>query len=239
MNAFLSKNICDAAGWDGLLWHYGMHHFHLGSEMEVGGFVKRSHHLLFAIIAPRDAYFVDVRPHPSRRSIDWVRQDLLGIVYSNWPRLIDAHMLRGIRGAGLADEDIHRLRRTNLNAAIDIDGKAVTPLLGGVAGDGSSVLCTIHAGRLLQDLRRHDEILAGNDVREAVARNLQAQGLDAGPMLEFELVFLESLSSTPDLLAALTAEACVSRNLSRMGLAVIEKRTGSPIVLHEAEQSRA
>ena len=71
VNAFLSKNIRSATGWDGLLWQYGMHHFHLSSDVGVDGFVKRSDHLLFAIVAPLDAYFVDVRPHPPKDGVDW------------------------------------------------------------------------------------------------------------------------------------------------------------------------
>ena len=47
VNAFLSKNLRNAAGWDGLFWHYGMHHFHLGRGTGKDGFVKRSKHLLF------------------------------------------------------------------------------------------------------------------------------------------------------------------------------------------------
>ena len=72
-----------------------------------------------------------------------------------------------------------------------------------------------------------------------MARDLRAQGFDAGPTLEFELVFLENLSPPPELLAALTAETCVSRDLCRTGLAVIEKKTGSLIVLHHTQLSRA
>ena len=58
VNAFLSTGIRSATGWDGLLWNYGMHHLHLSSGMNKGGFVKRSPYLLFAIIATLDAYFV-------------------------------------------------------------------------------------------------------------------------------------------------------------------------------------
>ena len=39
-----------------------------------------------------------------------------------------------------------------MNYAIEIDGKAIAPLGGGMAGDGSSVLCTIFASKLLRDL---------------------------------------------------------------------------------------
>ena len=53
------------------------------------------------------------------------------------------------------------------------------------------------------------------------------------------VVFLENLSPPPELLAALTAETCVSRNLCRTGLAIIEKKTGSLIVLHDKQLSRA
>ena len=66
-----------------------------------------------------------------------------------------------------------------------------------------------------------------------MARSLRAQGFNVGSTLEFELVFLEALSPTPEQLDDLTAETCVSRDLSRMGLAIIEKRTGSPIVLRD------
>ena len=83
VNAFLSTGIRSATGWDGLLWNYGMHHFHLKSRLNKDGFVKRSRYLLFAIIATRDAYFVDVRLHPKRRGVEWVSQDLLRIVHSN------------------------------------------------------------------------------------------------------------------------------------------------------------
>ena len=176
VNAFLSKNIRSATGWDGLLWHYGMHHFHLSSDVGVDGFVKRSDHLLFAILAPLDAYFVDVRPHPPKDGVEWVSQELLHIVHSNWPELIEANVLHGVCGTQLTDCEIHQLRRKNMNYAIEIDGKAIAPLGGGMAGDGSSVLCTNFASKLLRDLRHHEEVLNNDEIRETVARNLRAQG---------------------------------------------------------------
>ena len=113
-----------------------MHHFHLGSETDKDGFVKRSGHLLFAIVAPLDAYFVDVRPHPPPGGVEWVSQELLRIVHSNWPELIEANVLHSVCGSELTDGEMHELRRKNVNYAMDIDGKAIAPLLGGLAGDG-------------------------------------------------------------------------------------------------------
>ena len=211
VNALLSKNIRSATGWDGLLWHYGMHHFHLGSETDKDGFVD-SGHLLFAIVAPLDAYFVDIRPHPPPRGVEWVSQELPRIVHSNWPKLIEANVLHGIHGTEMTDEEIHELSSNNFSYTMNIDGKAIAPLRGGQARDGSSVLCTVEAGRLLKELRSHEEVLRSEDVRHAVARDMQARGVDAGPTLEFELAFLEDLTLTPELLAVLTAETCISRN---------------------------
>ena len=128
VNGFLCTNFRCATARDGLLWHYGMHHFHLGSGMNANGFVKRSGHLLFAIVAPEDAYFVDVRPHPPKGGIEWASQELLHIVHSNWPELIEAKVLHGILPTQLTDGEMHELRRKNVNYAIEIDGKAIAPL---------------------------------------------------------------------------------------------------------------
>ena len=233
VNAFLSTNIRSATGWDGLLWHYGMHHFHLCSELNRDGFVRRSAYLLFAIVAPLDAYFVDVRPHPRPRAVEWVSQNLLRIVHSSWPKLIEANVLQGVSGNELTDAEMHELRRKNVNYAMDVDGKAIAPLLGGLAGDGSSVLCTLMASRLVEDLRYHDEVLRNEEVCHAIAQDMRARGLDVAHTLEFELVFLEDLVPTPELLAVLKAETCISRELCRRGLAVVDKRTRSPIAIDD------
>ena len=156
------------------------------------------------------------------------------IVHSNWPKLIEANVLHGLHGSELTDGEMHALRRKNVNYPMNIDGKAIAPLLGGMAGDGSSVLCTLQAGGLLRDLRYHEEVLGSEEVRHAVARDMRAQGFDVGPALEFELVFLEELAPTSELLAVLTAEACISRELCRRGLAIVDKTTRSPIAIHHS-----
>ena len=237
VNGFLTRKIRRAAVFDGLFWHYGMHHFHLGHEMDKDGFVKRKrngHLLLFAIVAPLDAYFVDVRPHPPKDGIGWVSQNLLRIVHSNWPKLIEANVLHGVSGDELTDEEMQELRRKNVNYAMNIDGKAIAPLLGGLASDGSSVLCTWSASWLMNELRNHEEILRNDEIRHAVAQDLRTQGLDVKPPLEFELVLLEDLAPSPELIAMLTAEGCFSRDLCRRGFAIVEKQSRSPIAIHDS-----
>ena len=239
VNAFLSKNIRQSTGWDGLFWHYGMHHLHLRRGTDKDGFVKRSKHLLFAIVADMDAYFVDVRPHPPKDGIGWVSQDLLRIVHSNWPELIEANVLHGISGDELTDEEMQELRRKNMNYAMNIDGKAIAPLRGGMASDGSSVLCTLSAISLMKEVRRHEKVLRHDEVRQAVAQDLRGKGIDVEPTLEFELVLLEDLPTSPELIASLTDESCISRDLCRRGFAICEKKSRSPIAIHDPSLARS
>ena len=87
VTGFLSKQIDELMFTDGLLWDFGIHHFHLNTTFEPTGFVKRSDYLLFAIVTDTDAYFLDIRPHHDPDGLQWVQQDLIDIAYSNWPKL--------------------------------------------------------------------------------------------------------------------------------------------------------
>lgn len=49
--------------------------------------------------------------------------------------------------------------------------------------------------------------------------------------MELRLVPLDSLDPTPEVVELLGAESCLSKGLSRMGFAVVEATTGSPIVV--------
>lgn len=74
VNGFLSHNVrhaTDRRSRDGLLWHYDMYHLHLHGGFASDGFAHRSDDLLPAILAPQDAYLVDLRRHPPSGGIIW------------------------------------------------------------------------------------------------------------------------------------------------------------------------
>ena len=50
-------------------------------------------------------------------------------------------------------------------------------------------------------------------------------------MMEFRLVLLDSLNPSTELIEALDEETCLSRDLSRMGFAIVEATSHSPIVV--------
>ena len=208
-----------------------MHHFHLSKKVEASGFVKRSDYLLFAIITQENAYFVDVRPHRDPQSLGWVRQELLKIVHSNWPELIESNVLRGVTGDVLTDEQKKELRRKNINHVAELGGNAVAPLGGGQMGDGSSLACRWLAQKLLHEIGRHQAYFdtQPSDLRSA----LEDKGLEKAGEMEFELVLLDGLNPSDELIDSLREDQCLSRDLCQVGFAVVERTTRLPIVVSQ------
>ena len=213
VNGFLSKRIDSATGKrsrDELLWDFGMHHLHLSRALEPSGdFVKRSDYLLFAIITQEHAYFVDVRPHRDPQNLGWVRQELLKTVHLNWPELIEPNVLRGVKGAVVTDEQKKELRRKNTNHVPELGGNAVAPLGGGTMGDGSSLVCRWLAQKLLHEISCHQDRFdtQPSDLRSA----LEDKGLGKAGEMEFELVLLDGLNPSDELIDSLREDQCLSR----------------------------
>ena len=232
---YLSKNIRDAEFKDHLLWDYGMHHFHLSSGVDKSGFVKRSDYLLFAIVADTDVFFVDVREHHDPEDLLWVRQDLLNIVHSNWPKLTGSHILCAVAGDTVTNEEKKELRRKGANLVRELGGHAIAPLGGGMAADGSSILCRWWALKLLHEIRLHEQYFCGDmtDLRAA----LDAKGMEVPGGMEFQLVLLDSLTLSPQQIDSLREDQHLSRDLCRMGFAIVEATTRSLIMVSQAEQS--
>ncbi len=233
VNGFLSKEIKFAKGGkskDRLLWDFGMHHFHLCTQYESPGFIERSDYLLYATITQEDAFFVDVRPHPKRGDlIEWVRQDPLRIVHSNWPELIEPYVLRGQTGDVLTDEEKRNLREKNVNHVSELGGKAVFSIGGGMASDGSSSACRMWADRLLHEIDQHQRYF--DEYQREVRSQLEASGTKIAGELDFQLVLLEGLNPPAVLIDSLREDRCLSRDLCRMGFVIVETITRRPVIV--------
>ncbi len=235
VNGFLSRGIGWAKGKksvDKMLWDFGMHHLHLRKKFR-DGFVERSDYLLFAVVAQGDAYFVDVRPH-NLGGLEWVQQDLLKIMHSNWPELVDSKILRGVKGTVLTDKEKHELRRKNVNHAVEIGGNAIAPIGGGTMADGSSLSCKWLAMRLLHEVDQHQ--LCFDSKLEELRSGLEAKGIEIAARMEFELVLLDGLNPSDEVIGSLREDKCLSRDLCQMGFAVVERSTQLPIVVSLEEQ---
>ena len=226
---FLSKNVNDPESKDGLVWDFGMHHFHLSRQIEKSGFVERSDYLLFAIITDANAYFVDIKQHWDPEGLLWVRQDLLRIVNSNWPELIKPYIIRGQKGDILTDKQKKELRRKNVNHIPQIGDHAIAPLGGGMMGDGSSASCRIWADKLLFEIEQHQLYFDGQPAE--LRSELEAKGVKVSDLMEFKLVPLDNLNPSAELIDSLREDQCLSKDLSQMGFAIVEATTRLPVVV--------
>ena len=237
VNGFLSTRIKFAMGKrsiDGLLWDFGMHHFHLSKNFEASGFVERADYLLFAVITQEDAYFVDVRAHPKAGDLGWVSRDLLQILHSNWPELVEFKILRGVSGTKLTDEESQELRRKNCNHVTNQGGNAIAPIGGGMMADGSSLSCRVLAMKLLHEINQHQ--LYFDSQPQEVRFGLETGGIKISEEMEFDLVLMDEFNPSNELIESLRAEQCLSRDLCQMGFAVVERTTKSPIVVSNKVQ---
>ncbi len=238
VNCFLGRGIEHASGsrsHDSLLWDFGLHHFHLCKTMRSNGFVNRSDHLLFAAVTNDAAHFVDVLPHRQPERLEWVQQDLLSIVYANWPELVAPHVLHGLLPSQVSDKELKEFRRKHVNQAAELGGAAIAPLGDGVMSDGSSVMCRLRAGQLLKEVQRHQEFFEEHVCE--FARTVGQQGWSNERGVEFELAFLDSLDPPTEMLEVLRAENCFSKHLCALGAVVIEASTKTPVVISFREAS--
>lgn len=232
VNGFLTKGIEYATGnrrKDKLLWDFGMHHFHLSMQFEETGFVVRSDYLLFAIVTDDCAYLVDIGPHRDPENYQWVIQDLLEIVNSNWSDIVDSRVLRGVEGTRISNGELHELRRKNVNYAPKLGDKTIMPLGGGMMTDGSSTLCRYYAMEVLQEIRSHQEFFDSQPSEVRLA--LETNGIRASDEMQFDLVLMDDLYHSKELLDSLRKDGCLSNRLSQFGLAVVERASRSPIVV--------
>jgi hypothetical protein len=145
---------------DPLLNHWGIHHIHLGTEMESDGFVKRTGPVLFCRFDETNAYFINVLPHGS-----WAKQEMVGVLHRNWPDSIRQFRLNGVIGLARAvsDQDVQKLRKGNVNSMVEIEeGVVYAPMGGGFATSGISVDVVRHADYCIERLRSMQQAVIDN-----------------------------------------------------------------------------
>lgn len=124
----LSVNIVQPDYHDALLNDWGIHHLHLGTEINAAGFVERTGPVLFVRFDTTNAYLIDVMGHGS-----WTRQNLVRIIHRNWPESISRYRMSSTLALAqsLSDDDFRRLRRGHVQSFVEVEPGVVYALLGG------------------------------------------------------------------------------------------------------------
>ena len=172
---------------------------------------------------------MDVRKHRDPQNLQWVRQDLLWIVSSNWPEVANRYILRGVTGSTMSDEEKRNLRKKNINSAPQLEGHAVAPIGGGTTIDGRSTLCRTWADKLVHEINYHKSVF--NNHPSDLKTSLEARGSKTTGEFEFRLVLTDSLELTVEQIESLRDDHCLSRDLFQMGFAIVDEKTRLPIVV--------
>jgi len=98
---------------DLMLSTWGVHHFHLSKAPGPRQFNERTGDLLFGVVRPDDAYLIGIYNHKS-----WPDQDIVRILWRNWPNEGLVLGLVGQPATQLTDKDVESTRKAGVNTAV-------------------------------------------------------------------------------------------------------------------------
>ena len=143
---------------DPMLLDWNIYHLHLGNEViksgKNKGLVQGHKEILFVFFENETAYIIGVFDHSS-----WTKQEVLEIIFENWPQLIDRWKIE--RAIGLSrdvtDTERKSLRNEQINSPIKIGNNVYMGPGGGMTTSGSGtneiekVLIVLRAANKLKD----------------------------------------------------------------------------------------
>ena len=144
LNVYMTSRFDDITASDGLLDHWGICHFHLGTEIDPAtGRISRTRHILFALINDSHAYFIKVGAHGRDSRYVWYQQEMIETIHRNWPEAIEPFRTAGVTGISPKYDDpvdVKSLRDANLLTLLQVDDGTVYIGPGmGTTGDGTHI----------------------------------------------------------------------------------------------------
>lgn len=188
---YSSKSIMSARLRDGLLDYWGIHHFHLGTNIMRDGFVERTDDLLFCRIDDQCAYFITVVAH---NPASWTMTELVEIIHVNWPETISSYRLSGVESVSpkVTGDDLKMLRSANVSSFLTMeDGTVYHELQFGNTSGGAHVMDLRWADRVHRISKMIEEQI--NRDWQTIVADARSQGYslrDTEPLL--------LLKTTPD-----------------------------------------
>jgi hypothetical protein len=134
----LSRQIDDPSFSDGMLFDWGIQHFHLGltPDQKKTRLIQGTKEVLYAIVSDDCFYALAIEDHNH-----WADKDLLRIVRDNFGEIIEPYRANDIVPSERVDEiDRNQSRKAGLDAPItELDGKYYTRLGGGITSAKTSI----------------------------------------------------------------------------------------------------
>lgn len=163
LNIYMTDRFDDITASDGLLDHWGIRHFHLGTETDPAtGRISRTRHVLFGLINDSHVYFIKVGTHGRDSRYVWYQQEMIETIHRNWPEAIERFRINSITGSSPKYDDpadVKSLRDANAVALLQVEDGTVYFELGmGTTGDGTQIQDLQFAdgmSRAVQQVEKH------------------------------------------------------------------------------------
>ena len=118
----VSRTIFDATKQDGMLYDWGIYHFHLGtsSDHKHQRLILGTKQVLYAMLRDRCAYFLVVDNHGR-----WADIDLLRVVKRDFPEVLATYKINDVirLEKTVSAEDRLKLRQAGVSTCTEIDGE--------------------------------------------------------------------------------------------------------------------
>ena len=178
----LSKLINRLYAKDSLLNDWGVHHFHLGENLE-GDFIERTGPLLFALVTEYSFYAVNIYQHG-----EWAQDDVIESIHRNWPDVIARFKINAVNLAeNVSERDRLTLRNKNANVLVKVaDGTIYAPIGGVVVGSGFNIQSVMQMDRQKDFLNKLQEQLESR--LTSIRDELIKLGYNNEPEVEAKLV---------------------------------------------------
>lgn len=158
----LSKFIKNIDYHDLMLNDWGVHHLHLGTELDKKGFINRTGPVLFARFEKETAFFIQIMEHG-----EWANEELVKILHNNWPEAIDNYLLKGVLNLSHTINNEQRLKLRSSGYVVPVQVKENViygPIGGGYQSTGHNTQAISQCMRARNNLRRMEQ-----DVREKIS----------------------------------------------------------------------
>ncbi len=191
----LSKDAASPSKFDGLLYDWGIYHFHLGEVIDPHtGRIERTGPVLFAKIDDTNVYCINIYRHGKNVEQPWFEQEMLKIIHNNWPQTIEKWKLPD--EIELYPESISHpsntqyasLRKNGVSTFIFVDkGIAYFSPGGGYMSTGHSQEIVRFCHRVHNTLKRH-ELHIRDNITSLAIKIEKGTGKPVGHKLNFKLI---------------------------------------------------
>lgn len=138
----LSRQIFNPEFSDGMLFDWGIQHFHLGltPDNRRPELIAGTSEVVYAAIEDHDFYVLGINHHGA-----WADKDLLRIMRDNYPQLLSHHKMEGIIAleTTFTENEHIQLRKAGVNTIVDLDGEFYMSPGDGINSAGGSMESTM------------------------------------------------------------------------------------------------